>query len=258
MDINSNKYTFAYAVILVVVVAVLLSVAATLLQPKQTENVRIEKMQNILKAATTGKDIEISQDNATELYQKYIVKELAVDTLGNIISNYDVKKGAFLTKEQIRAFDLDPKQALDNIKNKKEPMFSIFVYEDEEEQRYVLPVRGTGLWGSIWGNIALDQNLDFIQGVTFDHAGETPGLGANITLPQFTSQFIGKQVVDDKNQLLNFLVIKGGIQKLPEQDRKHAVDALSGATITSNGVQYMLNDFFHYYKNWILNQQVQD
>lgn len=258
MDINSNRYTFAYAVILVVVVAVAISVAATLLKPKQDENARVEKMQNILKAATEGRNIDVSADNAMDLYQKYIVEELVVDTSGNVVGRYDVQKEEFLTKEQIRAFGLDPKMALDNIKNRKEPLFAVFVYEDENERRYVLPVRGTGLWGAIWGNVALDESLHFIQGVTFDHASETPGLGANIMLPQFTSQFVGKQVIDGQNRLLDFLVVKGGAQKLPEQEQKHAVDALSGATITSTGVQQMMNDFLHYYKNWMLNAQTQN
>lgn len=256
MNINSNKYTFIYAVVLVVVVAVVLSLTATALQPRQAENIRVEKMQNILKAAMEGKDIEITAKNAASLYEQYIVEELVVDTLGAVISSYNVKTGTFVAGEQLRAFDLDPQMFLDAISKGTPGRLAVFVYEDDMERRYVLPIRGVGLWGAIWGNIALNEDLSTIAGVNFDHASETPGLGSNITTPQFTSEFVGKSISDGGNQLSQFLVVKGDVQRLAPELQNHAVDALSGATVTSVGVQDMLNAFLGYYKNWIL--QVQD
>lgn len=136
---------------------------------------------------------------------------------------------------------LDGVQAdeIDMAQEKKKPeaqrRLPLYVYNQGGEQYYILSVRGTGLWDAIWGNIALKSDLNTIVGAAFDHAGETPGLGAEIKdNPSFAAQFKGKEIYDD-GRYVSVAVRKGGAQ-----DPEHEVDAISGATVTSDGVSDML------------------
>ena len=253
MNINSNKYTFIYAVVMVVVVAVILSFAATLLAPKQDENVRIEKMQNILRAAISAENEEVTAKNAIALYNSRIVEEMTVNTAGEIVNVFNVKTEKFTQGDGRRAFDIDVKEQLERIQKGENGLLPVFIYGHENVKKYVIPLYGLGLWGAIWGNLALSDDLHTIQGAVFDHKGETPGLGAEIVTSVFTTQFQGKIIMDEQGAIRNFRVVKGGIVTLPETERPYSVDALSGATITSEGVQNMLNDCINHYKPWIEN-----
>ena len=252
MNINSNRYTFIYAIVMVVIVAVILSFAATSLAPKQEENVRIEKMQNILRAAMADKDEPITAQNAIALYNDNIVEELTVDAKGNIVNIFNVKTEKFTQGDGRRAFDIDIKEQLEKIRKDESGLLPVFVYQNGSVTKYVIPVYGTGLWGAIWGNLALSSDLRTIQGAIFDHKGETPGLGADIVTPNFTNRFQGKTLFNEAGDIQTFRMVKCGVNALPETERPCAIDALSGATITCDGVQKMLNDCIGYYKPWIL------
>ncbi len=118
---------------------------------------------------------------------------------------------------------------------------------------YIIPVSGSGLWGPIWGYVAVEQDWDTISGVVFDHKGETPGLGAEITTPKFTDQFRGKKLFKD-GQLVGITVLKGAGAS---RGNDHAVDAISGGTITSRGVEAMLKACLSDYLPFItLNSQL--
>ncbi|MEZ4992347.1 MAG: NADH:ubiquinone reductase (Na(+)-transporting) subunit C [Saprospiraceae bacterium] len=128
---------------------------------------------------------------------------------------------------------------IDMAKEKKKPenqrKLPLYVYHQGGETYYILSVRGSGLWDAIWGNIALKSDLNTVVGAAFDHAGETPGLGAEIKdNPAFAAQFKGKEIYDD-GQYVSVAVVKGGAK-----DPEHQVDAISGATVTSVGVSNML------------------
>ena len=119
------------------------------------------------------------------------------------------------------------------------------------DSQCIIPVRGTGLWGPIWGYLCFDSTWT-VTGAVFDHKGETPGLGGEIASPQFAQRFIGKRVVDDL-----------GKQLIPIRLKKHAdprslyeVDAISGGTMTSNGVSEMLQVGLNHYKDYILQQKI--
>jgi Na+-transporting NADH:ubiquinone oxidoreductase subunit C len=252
MNINSNKYTFIYAVVMVVIVAVILSLAATALAPKQEENVRIEKIQNILQAAMADKNTVITAQNAIALYNDNIVEEMTIDAKGAIVNIFNVKTETFTQGNGRRAFDIDIKEQLEQIRKEGNGLLPVFVYQNGGIKKYVIPMHGLGLWGAIWGNLALSSDLRTIQGAVFDHKGETPGLGADIVAPIFTTRFQGKTIFDEQGNFRKFRVAKGGIVTLPETERPYAVDALSGATITSEGVQNMINNCIEYYKPWIL------
>lgn len=221
MDRNSNAYTFIFAVLLVAVVASLLAFAATSLQPAQAENVRQEKMQNIL--STVG--IVTSRDSAQTLFDQYIVEQVALGSDGNVKSDVD-------------AFKVDLKKELK--RPVEEQAFPLYIADVEGEKFYIVPLRGKGLWDAIWGYIALKEDINTIVGAVFDHKGETPGLGAEITQSWFRKSFEGEKIFDETGKLIGVSVAKGYGDNPDKDDNK--VDAISGATITGDGVTDMISE----------------
>jgi len=219
---NSNTFTLIFSAIMVVVVAVLLALAAIALGPFQAQNVKMEKMQNIL--ASIG--IKTDANAAEKLFNQYIKEQVVLNTKGEKINN------------DIPAFDIDLKKELDKTKTGKadKQMFPLFVLNKDDKLYYVIPVRGKGLWGPIWGYVAMEGDMNTVNGASFGHKGETPGLGAEIDTEEFQKQFVGKRIFDDSGNFVSIKVIKGGAA---EED-VHGVDAISGGTITSNGVDEML------------------
>ncbi len=216
MNVNSNGYTFGFAAIMVVVVAASLSAVATSLKPMQDKNVELEKMQNILSSI----QIEVTRDEAAEVYQDYILEELVVSE-GSLVQGVD-------------AFNVDMAKEI-RLEN-DERNAPLYVAEKDGETFYVIPLRGAGLWGPIWGYISLEEDLNTVYGAVFDHKAETPGLGAEIKYPIFTEQFRGKKILDDQGNFLGIDVRKGG------SSTDYEVDGISGGTITSDGVELMILD----------------
>ncbi|MBI9036132.1 MAG: NADH:ubiquinone reductase (Na(+)-transporting) subunit C [Bacteroidales bacterium] len=243
MNKNSNSYIFIYAAVLVIAVAALLSTAATLLKPLQEINVKVEKMQAILASA----NIETTPKNAEQVYNQYIKEELVIDQQGAVISTY--KSGEL--QGPIRAFDINMKQEVDNKAKGSEFKNPLFVCEKDGEILYVIPLRGKGLWGPVWGHVALKNDFNTIAGVVFDHKGETPGLGAEISASKFQAQFSGKTIFDKQMIFKSITVKKGGVGTLTAADQIHGVDAISGGTITSDGVNDMLRDNIENYVPYI-------
>ena len=239
----SNGYIFRYAAILVIIAAAVLSMANMLLKPYQERNMAIEKMGYILESA----HIEgVTSENAIEEFNKYVVEELLVNKEGEVTDSY---KGD--NKENGKAFKINMKEELYKKSQGKDFELPIYIIDKDGETIYVLPLLGTGLWGPIWGNMALKDDLNTIVGVTFDHKGETPGLGAEIATKAFQEQFIGKKIFDDKGNFTSIKVVKGGVNKLPENQRIHGVDAISGGTITSQGVDAMISNVLESYLPYI-------
>ncbi len=252
MNKNSNTYTFIYASILVIIVAAALATTALVLKKPQEKNIEIEKKLNIL--ASVGKDAGANEaksknDFVENTYNKYIIDSFIVNGNGE--------------KQEGDAFRIDMAEEYNKIKtivtageNEKEALraelqLPVFVCkEDNGEVKYIIPVRGVGLWGPVWGYLSLNSDFNTIFGATFDHKGETPGLGAEISTKAFSSQFIGKQIFEGET-LTSVQVVKGGA---PKGDL-HAVDAISGGTITSNGVNAMLHDCLEQYKKFFTKQR---
>ena len=174
MNRDSNAYTFLFSAIMVVVVAATLATTATLLKDIQAENVRKEKMQNIL--ATIG--VEVEREKAPDIYKKYILNELSLMSDGSVDENTD-------------AFKL--KLNLEIKKPKNEQRFPIYLAEVDSSNYYIVPLRGVGLWDAIWGYVALEGDKNTIKGAVFDHKGETAGLGAEITQNWFQNSFKGEK-----------------------------------------------------------------
>lgn len=230
MDRNSNLYTFVFAIIMVVVVAAALAFTATTLKPLQAENVRQEKMQNIL--STIG--INISRKEASEQFSQYVKQELALNADGTINDEVDAFKIELMKETK---------------KSKEEQAFPLYIAEKEGKTFYVIPLFGAGLWKEIWGYVALDSDKNTIIGASFDHAGETAGLGAEINQSWYEDQYIGKTILDENNNFVSVKAVKAGATA----DPKHSVDAISGGTITSDGVSLMLEErlenYLPYFKN---------
>ena len=244
MNTNSNTYIFIYASVMVIIIAAVLSTAATLLKDKQLQNVKNEKMQAILASA----NIESTPETAETLYNTYIVEEWLINPTGEVTDLY--KAGAF-EKGSGRAFYLNLKTELYKKTKDEDFQSPLFVCKVEGETYYIIPLLGKGLWGPVWGNVALKEDFNTIKGVVFDHKGETPGLGAEIIYPIFTDPFVGKTIFDKDGTFTSIKVVKGGAIKLPTDQQIHGVDAISGGTITSNSVNDMLFDCLENYVPYI-------
>ena len=234
MNKNSSSFTFIFSSVMVIVVAVLLASAAIVLGPYQAKNVRLEKMQNILSSV----GIKVKREDSEKLFNQYIKEQLVLNSKGAPVA------------EKISAFDIDLKKELDKARLGKagEQLFPLFVFDKDGKLYYVIPVRGKGLWGPIWGYIALEEDLNTVYGASFGHKGETPGLGAEIETEEFQKQFEGKKIFDESGNFVSVHLIKGGAA--PED--LHGVDAVSGGTITSTGVSEMLqrtiSNYLPYFK----------
>jgi Na+-transporting NADH:ubiquinone oxidoreductase subunit C len=222
---ESNSYIFMYSTILVVVAAAVLAVAAVGLKPFQKKNQEIEKMQQLLTAVGIENDVK----NAEDLYKKYFVQELAVNKKGEVVSTYENQ----ILKGEVRPFNIELSKEL---AKGDEAMLPIFICNQEGKTVYVVPVHGKGLYDAIWGNVAIADDLNTIVGVLFDHKGETPGLGAEITNPAFPAQFKGKKIFE--NDEVKLAVVKSS----KKTNDTFEADAVTGATNTSNGVSNMLKD----------------
>ncbi len=219
---NSSGFTFLFASVMVIIVAVLLAVAAIMLAPYQARNIRIEKMQNILSSIGVVTDTK----EAEKLFNQYIKEQVVLNNKGEKVTN------------DISAFDIDLKKELDKLKTGEadKQLFPLFVFNKDGKLYYIIPVRGKGLWGPIWGYVALEGDMNTVYGASFGHKGETPGLGAEIDGEAFQKQFVGEKIFDKSGNFVSVKVIKGGAAP----DNLHGVDAVSGGTITSNGVTEML------------------
>ena len=244
MDINSNKYVFAYITILVLIVAVLLSVTAIKLQPLQKTNMEIEKMQQIL-AAANYKDIPKNQ--IVNRY-KELTTELIIDNGGKIMSIYDFDENTI----DGRAFDMaetvEYQKAFDG---ESDYLLPVYVVKNPDNSfANVIPIAGKGLWGPIWGYVAVAADGNTIQGAIFDHKSETPGLGAQMSTAKFASMFEGKMLFNDNGEYVAVKLVKGGVSN-SNINPKHGVDAISGGTITSQGVEKMIHDCLKLYIPYI-------
>lgn len=272
----SNKYIFFFSTVMVVIVAALLAFVAIKLKPKQTENIEIEKMQNIL----TSVHIESTKKNAKEQFNKYIAESYVIDLDGKKVDNVkafnvDLKAQRNFIEEikslqsQLKEKRTSPfKKFISNIFGSKETDLNavktqiqkaaknrelpVYVCSHENGNTYyVFPVRGKGLWGPIWGYVSFESDMNTIYGAVFDHKSETPGLGAEIKQEWFESSFEGKKIFAENGEFKSVEVVKAG-KAAPSQ---YNVDAISGGTITSKGLEAMLYDCLGSYKKFMTDNK---
>lgn len=221
MKTNSNSYTIIYSAVLVVVVAFLLAFVFKALKPAQDINVQIDHQKQILFALNQDRDM--TNEAAQKLWKDIIVADDIINENGETVEQGEqggVKAG----------FKLDSKDA-------KEGKLALFRCKVDGKDKYVIPVYGNGLWGPINGFIALNEDKATIFGVYFNHESETAGLGAEIKdSKEWQDKFKGKNIFDAQKQNIVFSVTKK-VEK-PESQ----VDAVTGATLTSNGVTEMFHN----------------
>lgn len=219
MNRQSNAYTIIYAVILVVLVGVVLSVVYQSLHPRQLENIANDTRRQILASALISPQ---GDQTVAQLYKDHIKDSFIVNSNGERID------------AAIDPFDVNVSQEVK--KNPEERLLPVFECQTKAGMKYIIPVYGAGLWGPIWGYVAFDSNGNTIYGAYFAHQGETPGLGAEIEKPAFQNQFEGKNIFNSEGDFQSVAVVKNGAEPA-DGDYVHAI---SGGTITSQGVQKML------------------
>ena len=239
----SNIYIFIFSTVMVTIVAVLLSFVSEQLRPIQEKNVEVEKKLDILRSVGQASSIDEIKNKDTyieEEYNKYITNSFVISPSGEI-------------KDDIDAFNVNLKVEL--ARPEEERNLPVFVYTAEDStEKYIIPLRGRGLWGPIWGYVSLYDDYNTIYGAIFAHSKETPGLGAEIDQSWFQEQFKNKTIFDDKGNFVSVKVVKGGAKP----DDIHSVDAISGGTITSTALQDMLKEClgnYEYYFQTIKNNQ---
>jgi Na+-transporting NADH:ubiquinone oxidoreductase subunit C len=221
MNKNSNVYTFGFSALLVIVVGILLASAAIGLKPFQTQNIKIEKMQDILGSVGVFAEVQ----DAENVFNMHITQQLILTHEGEVVVD-----------AAYEAFDIDLSKEFQ--KKPEDRLYPLFKASKNDSTFMIIPMRGKGLWGPVWGYIALDASLNInnVYGAKFDHKSETPGLGAEINTTEFQKQFVGRKIFDQDGNYVSIKAVKGGV---PMEDM-HRVDAISGGTITSNGVNEMI------------------
>lgn len=223
---NGNLYIVIYSVVMVTVVAVLLSVTATLLHDRQEGEVLKERQKSILQALGKVDDNGV----ATVKYEDF-VEAFAVDAQGNKVECDDVLG---LLSDLPAA-----------IENGTYPVFK------SQDGHYVFPLTGNGLWDVIWGYVALNAEMDTITGIALDHKGETPGLGAEIATKKHQKLYEGKKLFNKNGEFVSVSLVKGGV-KPGDPDADYKVDAITGGTKTSDGVTAMLKTCLGRYVPFII------
>ncbi len=229
MNKQSNLYTVIYIIILVVVVGTALAVTSLTLRDRQQENVNADKMSQILAAALITPD----KNNVTADFDRYITDSFVVNAMGDTLTD-------------VKAFDVNVAAQIKLDADRRELPVYVCTTPDAGT-KYILPMYGAGLWGPIWGYVAIDSDGSTIYGAFFAHQGETPGLGAEIEKPAFSDQFQGKQMWKD-GRFRPVTVVKPGLRPADGEDY---VDGISGGTITSKGVAAMLDNSLQPYKKFL-------
>ncbi|MDE6317087.1 MAG: NADH:ubiquinone reductase (Na(+)-transporting) subunit C [Muribaculaceae bacterium] len=234
MNKQSNTYTVIYIIVLVVVVGAALAFTAMSLRDRQVANANADKMKQILASV----DIPVDDKNVDSQFAGHIVRMLVVNTDGDV-----VREGG---SDDMSIFNIDvAEQArLDN-DSRELPVYVCRL--DNGQTKYILPVAGNGLWGPIWGYIALDSDGSTVFGAYFDHASETPGLGAEIAGDKFRKEFNGKEFFKG-DKFLPVTVVKAGQHPTDGSDY---VDGISGGTITSKGVGAMIDNCLQPYDAYL-------
>ena len=238
MNTNSNTYTVIYTTIVVVLVAAILAFVSQKLGPMQAANEKAETVSQILTAAQFGeKDhwAEIGNAATLEFYKENIETALLFDAEGCEVGALDCETSEVYSTAQLKAQNYV-------IKGKSEAGLLIPVYQFKNKT-LVVPIYGAGLWGPVWGYIAVSDDFKTILGAYFDHESETPGLGGKIKDdPSFRAQFAGKAI--DYSDEVPFQIVKGGA---PE-GKANAIDAITGATMTSKGLGAAIIEWLEAYK----------
>lgn len=215
MNRDSNVYTVVYASVMVLLVAVVLAFTSQSLRSFQKKNEDNDKRQQILRSI----NVAVQANEAEAKYNELIKESFLVNENGE--------------KVEGDAFTATPEQ------------HPVFVASVDGKNKYIMALSGAGLWGPLWGYLSVDDDKNTIFGADFSHAGETPGLGAEIATDHFQNEFVGKKTLE--NGAITLGVVKNGKVEKPD----YQVDGISGGTITSVGVDAMLKSCLNSYLSFL-------
>ncbi|MDR0542649.1 MAG: NADH:ubiquinone reductase (Na(+)-transporting) subunit C [Dysgonamonadaceae bacterium] len=223
MNKEKNTYTLIYASVMVVSAALILAYVSDALRPRQARNEAVDKMRQMLSSLNIASD----NKNAESLYRVAVKDSYLINYKGNKIEG--------------EAFETDLAAELQKpLAERKYPVFEASV---EGNKKYILSLRGAGLWGPIWGFISLNEDKNTVFGASFGHESETPGLGAEIEKPFFAHEFPGKRIFNSEGKFTSIAIVKPG----KTAEGKDYADGISGGTITSRGVDAMLYSSLEFY-----------
>lgn len=228
---KGDSFVIIYATIVCLVCSVFLSVAASALKEKQDFNIEIDRKMNVLKAF----GVSIRDENGDRIKPPVVEKYFAENV-------FELTVDAATGQEVASPADA------------RDPLLLYVWKENEEVKKYAFPISGKGLWSTIYGYLALERDLETISGITFYKHGETPGLGAEVEADWFQSNFKGKKV-SSGGERIKFEVVKGKVADKYPDGNNHAVDGISGATITGNGVMKFMNAALDKYEGYFKQQR---
>lgn len=222
INTNSNSYILLYSTGVVVVVAFLLAFVSMALKERSDANERIDRQKQILASL----NIQVEADAVEAKFNEVVEQSIIVNDKGETVK----PNGGF----EVERKEMSAQQ------------LPVFICKVDGQRKYVLPLVGKGLWGTIWGYLALDADCETVFGAYFSHESETAGLGALIADEAFQSEFKGQKIHDDAGNMLS-VIKKGGKKSSPTTQ----CDGISGATLTTNGVNNMLHDYLKMYDAYL-------
>jgi len=239
---QSNTYVIIFSAILTIVLGGLLSLANQGLKPRQQRSVELDTKKKILGSVT-----DLEGRKGAEVFDLYgqSIESVVVNINGEVVETSD--EGESISAEDVNI-------AKNFKKSPEERLYPVFVYhqpgDKDAVEAYIMPIYGKGLWGPIYGFVALDTDMNTIKGISLDHDKETPGLGARITSPEVQERYIGKKIFNDQGEVVAVEMLKSESNPQEVLDEHH-IDGMSGATITAKGVNEMLESYMTYYKSFI-------
>lgn len=216
---RGNTYTIFFAFIICLMSSSALTLVSKGLEEKKNFNVEIDMKKNVLKAF--GMDTKGKKPNEIMDYYSKNIEEYVTDKSGNVV-------------EGKKPSDIDP--------GKDKDLMPVFKGSSSAVTGYAIPITGPGLWGTMYGYLALENDVNTVKGISFYKHQETPGLGGEIEADWFTANFVGKKILDDNGKLRSIKVVKGAVKNvIPDPlEQRHFVDGISGATMTSDGVTFTI------------------
>ena len=205
---------------MVIIVAFLLAFVSSALKPMQDANVAIDKKQQILAALNIR---GLAKGDVDAKYKEVVVGDKIIKADGTVVN-----EGA---DKDMAGFVVENKDITDE-------NMPVYVCQIDGATKYVIPMTGRGLWGGLWGYVALNDDFNTVFGAYFSHESETAGLGSVIVEEKFQNKFQGKKVFKEGNETVALTVVKAGAVK----DAEVEVDGLTGATLTTNGVGTMVTE----------------
>lgn len=243
---DSIANTLIVSLTLCIVCSLLVSGAAVALRPRQEENKTLDRQKNIIEAASLGDAKHMSAPEIDALFKDRVQRVLVDLESGSVVEdadpNYDPVKAA---KDDKLNTDIESQFDIGFAKRERQTWVYIVKGKNDEIEQVVLPIYGMGLWSTLYGYVAVDKDLRTIKGLTYYQHGETPGLGGEVENPNWKSKWVGKQIWKEGEPREDENLMVGVAKGAPIAEKAdYMVDGLSGATITSRGVDSMLKYWF--------------